>query len=41
MPQFGSWKEEQAYYLAEGFQILTRAEFAPYLERFDTIDQPP
>lgn len=21
MPQFGSWKEEQAYYLAEGFQI--------------------
>ena len=26
--------------LAEGFQILTRAEFAPYLERFDTIPRP-
>ncbi len=23
--------------LAEGFQILTRAEFAPYLERFDNV----
>ncbi len=26
--------------LAEGFQILTRGEFAPYLERFDTIPRP-
>ena len=26
--------------LAEGFQILTRSEFAPYLERFDTIPRP-
>jgi len=26
--------------LAEGFQILTRAEFAPYLERFDTVPRP-
>jgi segregation and condensation protein B len=27
--------------LAEGFQILTRPEFAPYLERFDTVPRPP
>lgn len=26
--------------LGEGFQILTRPEFAPYLERFDTIPKP-
>ena len=26
--------------LAEGFQILTRGEFAPYLERFDTVPRP-
>jgi segregation and condensation protein B len=26
--------------LAEGFQILTRGDFAPYLERFDTIPRP-
>jgi segregation and condensation protein B len=26
--------------LAEGYQILTRAEFAPYLERFDTVPRP-
>ncbi len=27
----------QVYELAGGFQILTRPEFAPYLERFDTV----
>lgn len=27
----------QIYDLAGGFQILTRPEFAPYLERFDTV----
>ena len=26
--------------LGEGYQILTRAEFAPYLERFDTVPRP-
>lgn len=26
--------------LAEGFQVLTRGDFAPYLERFDTIPRP-
>jgi segregation and condensation protein B len=26
--------------LGEGFQILTRSEFAPYLERFDTVPRP-
>ena len=26
--------------LAEGHQILTRAEFAPYLERFDNVPRP-
>ncbi len=26
--------------LGEGFQILTRPEFAPYLERFDTVSRP-
>ncbi len=26
--------------LAEGYQILTRAEFAPYLERFDNVPRP-
>jgi len=27
--------------VAEGYQILTRPEFAPYLERFDTVPRPP
>ena len=27
--------------LGEGYQILTRPEFAPYLERFDTVPRPP
>ena len=26
--------------LGEGYQILTRPEFAPYLERFDTVPRP-
>ena len=26
--------------IAEGYQILTRAEFAPYIERFDTVPRP-
>jgi segregation and condensation protein B len=26
--------------LGEGYQLLTRADFAPYLERFDTIPKP-
>lgn len=26
--------------LAEGYQLLTRPEFAPYLERFDTVPKP-
>ena len=30
----------QVVELAEGFQILTRSEFAPYLERFDTVPRP-
>ena len=30
----------QVVELAEGFQLLTRGEFAPYLERFDTIPRP-
>jgi segregation and condensation protein B len=30
----------QIVQLAEGHQILTRAEFAPYLERFDNVPRP-
>jgi segregation and condensation protein B len=30
----------QVVELAEGYQILTRGDFAPYLERFDTIPRP-
>ena len=30
----------QVVELAEGFQILTRSEFAPYLERFDNVPRP-
>ncbi len=26
--------------IAEGYQVLTRAEFAPYIERFDTVPRP-
>ncbi|HET9983520.1 MAG TPA: SMC-Scp complex subunit ScpB [Longimicrobiales bacterium] len=29
----------QVYELGGGYQILTRPEFAPYLERFDTVPQ--
>ncbi|HCR04454.1 MAG TPA: SMC-Scp complex subunit ScpB [Gemmatimonadetes bacterium] len=39
--QYGdSERSFQVVELAEGFQILTRAEFDPYLERFDTIPRP-
>lgn len=31
----------QIYELGDGFQILTRPEFAPYLERFDSIPRSP
>ena len=31
----------QIYQLGEGYQILTRPEFAPYLERFESIPRPP
>jgi segregation and condensation protein B len=30
----------QVVMLAEGYQILTRPEFAPYLERFDNVPRP-
>jgi segregation and condensation protein B len=30
----------QVVELAEGYQILTRPEFAPYLERFDNVPRP-
>lgn len=41
--QQGYLAEERAFDIvevAEGFQILTRPEFAPYLERFDTVPRP-
>jgi len=31
----------QIYQLGDGYQILTRPEFAPYLERFDSVPRPP
>jgi segregation and condensation protein B len=31
----------QVYQLADGYQILTRPEYAPYLERFDSIPRSP
>ncbi|MEJ2546303.1 MAG: SMC-Scp complex subunit ScpB [Gemmatimonadota bacterium] len=31
----------QLYQLGDGFQLLTRPEYAPYLERFDSIPRPP
>ena len=30
----------EVQHIAEGYQILTRSEFAPYLERFDTVPRP-
>jgi segregation and condensation protein B len=40
-----SWYDEserafQIVEVAEGYQIVTRSEFAPYLERFDTVPRP-
>ena len=31
----------QIYQLGDGFQLLTRPEFAPYLERFDSVTRAP
>ncbi|MDX1394046.1 MAG: SMC-Scp complex subunit ScpB [Gemmatimonadota bacterium] len=31
----------QVYQLGDGYQVLTRPEFAPYLERFDSVPRPP
>ena len=31
----------QIYELGDGFQVLTRPEFAPYLERFDSVPRSP
>ncbi len=31
----------QVYEIAGGYQLLTRPEYAPYLERFDTVPQNP
>jgi segregation and condensation protein B len=31
----------QIYQLGEGYQILTRPEYAPYLERFDSVPRAP
>ncbi len=31
----------QIYQLGDGYQVLTRPEFAPYLERFDSIPRSP
>ncbi len=31
----------QIYQLGDGFQVLTRPEYAPYLERFDSVPRPP
>ena len=31
----------QIYELGDGYQILTRPEFAPYLDRFDSVPRPP
>lgn len=31
----------QIYQLGDGYQVLTRPEYAPYLERFDSVDRSP
>jgi segregation and condensation protein B len=31
----------QVYQLGDGYQLLTRPEFAPYLERFDSVSRAP
>jgi segregation and condensation protein B len=31
----------QVYQLGDGYQLLTRPEYAPYLERFDSVPRPP
>jgi segregation and condensation protein B len=41
----GRYDEEerafQLYQLGDGYQLLTRPEYAPYLERFDSVARPP
>lgn len=41
----GEYEEQersfQIYRLGDGFQILTRPEYAPYLERFDSVPKAP
>ncbi len=37
----GDGRAFQVYQLGDGYQILTRPEFAPYLERFDSVPRPP
>ena len=37
----GAGRAFQVYQLGDGYQILTRPEFAPYLERFDSVPRPP
>lgn len=37
----GSGRAFQIYQLGDGYQILTRPEFAPYLERFDSVPRSP
>jgi segregation and condensation protein B len=36
----GDGRAFQVYQLGDGYQILTRPEFAPYLERFDSVPRP-
>ena len=37
----GAERAFQVYEIAGGYQLLTRPEYAPYLERFDTVPQNP
>jgi segregation and condensation protein B len=37
----GAERAFQVYQLGEGYQILTRPEYAPYLERFDSVPRAP
>jgi len=37
----GSERAFQIYQLGDGYQILTRPEYAPYLERFDSVPRSP
>ncbi|MBT8462587.1 MAG: SMC-Scp complex subunit ScpB [Gemmatimonadetes bacterium] len=37
----GSERAFQIYQLGDGYQVLTRPEYAPYLERFDSVPRAP